>query len=595
MKNVFCFGKLIAIALLLSANAAFAQSGNIYTVAGGGSSSADDIPATSAYFINTSGVCVDPSGFIYVADYSYCVVKKIDPATGLIHYVAGIGTPGFSGDGGSAKSAQLSNPRGICSDASGNIYVADGGNHRIRKINVSTGIISTVAGGGSSLADGVPAVSASIDAYSVYVDPYGNIYTGGNNELRKIDAKTGMINTVAGNGLTGDAGDSGPALLTTISGAPECIQMDAAGNIYFIALSENRIRKIDFYTGIITTVAGGGIATTDGVPATSEEFSAMHNFTVDAVGNLYIADYSRNILRFADAATGMLTTIAGTGTLTAEGAPALSSKVIPYSMAIDPQTHNVLYSDFSTKVRQFSYNVPGWTGNITKSSDSFFLSADWECTAPQFTTNISAYSASMSLKTNFGDGITNTSPVSPAYYGGGYVRLDHTYPNSGAYTIKEVLYQGASPVDSLHLTYNYKPCNAITVRFYMDENGNGTRDKNEPYNAQPVLTEIDSNGISVGTISSTSGFYYTAYGNSGDVYSFKIMSAPSGLVLSAPSSGIIYDTLLQSPYNTNEIRFGISCGPNFDLSVNTWTPVTGIHDQWGHIYVSNPFVPVRLW
>ena len=295
--------------------------GIIDTVAGTGVAgySGDGGPATSAQINKPTGAAVDASGNIYIVDTLNNRIRKVDAATGIIQTVAGTGGAGYSGDGGPATSAEIKNPVGVAVDASGNIYIADTENHRIRKVDAATGIIQTVAGtgvGGDS-GDGGPATSAQLrKAQGVTVDASGNIYIADtlNQRIRKVDAPTGIIQTVAGTGVAGYSGDGGPATSAQIKN-PAVVAVDASGNIYIGDTDNHRIRKVDPATGIIQTVAGTGVAgySGDGGPATSAQIKNPAVVAVDASGNIYIGDTDNHRIRKVDPATGIIQTVAGTG------------------------------------------------------------------------------------------------------------------------------------------------------------------------------------------------------------------------------------------------------------------------------------------
>ena len=182
----------------------------------------------------------------------------------IITTVAGTTTAGYNGDGGLATMAMLWGPAGVAADKYNNLYIADNDNNRIRRVDAKTGIITTVAGNGSYAfaGDGGPAISASLKAPTgIAVDPGGNIYIAdyNNNRIRKVDANTGIITTIAGNGSFGFGGDGGPAVSANIW-QPTGVALDAGNNIYIADYSNQRIRKVDALTGVITTVAGNGVA-----------------------------------------------------------------------------------------------------------------------------------------------------------------------------------------------------------------------------------------------------------------------------------------------------------------------------------------------
>jgi sugar lactone lactonase YvrE len=242
-------------------------------------------------------------GNIYIADSYNNRIRKVTTSTGLISTVAGDGTGGYSGDGGAATNAELYLPTGVALDSADNLYVADAANNRIRKVTVSTGIISTVAGNGTYgySGDGGPATSAELNyPYAVDLSAASDIYIAdsSNNRIRKVTASTGIITTVAGNGTGGYSGDGGTATKAEIYD-PTGVAVDAADNIYIADAVNGRIRKVTASSGIITTVAGnGGLGYSgDGGAATSAELCAPVDVAVDIVGNFYIADMCNERIR----------------------------------------------------------------------------------------------------------------------------------------------------------------------------------------------------------------------------------------------------------------------------------------------------------
>lgn len=279
-------------------------SGVITTYAGiCGSSgfSGDGGAATSAKLKTAVSVAVDNSGNLYVADYNDQRVRKVD-ASGNISTLAGIGSSGFSGDGGSATAAKLSNPRGVTVDSVGNVYIADNGSHHVRKVDTS-GIITTVAGTGTAgySGDGGAATSAKLNGpFRVAVDSSDNLYItdNGNHCVRKVDNSTGIITTVAGScGTSGFSGDSGAATSAKLN-SPTGVSVDRVGNIYVADMNNHRIRQINT-SGIITTVAGTGSAgfSGDNGSATSAQLNSPRGMAVDSAGNVYIADTSNYRIR----------------------------------------------------------------------------------------------------------------------------------------------------------------------------------------------------------------------------------------------------------------------------------------------------------
>ncbi len=292
----------------------------ITTVAGSGGFgtsgsgfSGDGGPATSALMNSPYGVAVDFAGNVFIADTGNNRIRKVS-AIGIMTTVAGTGKPGFSGDGGPATSASLAAPIAVAVDSFGNLFIADASNNRIRKVSAS-GIITTVVGDGFSgfSGDGGAATSASLDPYGIAVDFSGNLYIADtvNNRIMKVST-SGIITTVAGNGSLGFSGDGGPATSATMN-IPSGIAVDSSGNLFIVDSNNNRIRKVST-SGTITTVAGNGSLgfSGDGGTATLASFYYPSSIAVDSSGNLYIADGWNNRIRKVST-NGLIATVAGSG------------------------------------------------------------------------------------------------------------------------------------------------------------------------------------------------------------------------------------------------------------------------------------------
>jgi len=276
-------------------------SGAITTVAGNGSAgySAHSGPATNASLYYPCGVAVDNLGDIFIADLGNNRIRKVN-ANGIITTVAGNGRAAYSGDGGVATNASLNEPYGVAVDGSGNIFIADLGNNRIRKVNAG-GIITTVAGNGSAgySGDGGAAINASLDEpYGVAVDSSGDLFIADtdNNCIRIVNA-SGIISTVAGNGGAGYSGDGGAATNASLD-QPYGVAVDGLSNLFIAELGDNRIRQVDA-SGFITTVAGNGSAgySGDGGAATNASLDDPYGVASDGMGNLFIADTDNNRIR----------------------------------------------------------------------------------------------------------------------------------------------------------------------------------------------------------------------------------------------------------------------------------------------------------
>ena len=311
--------------------------------------SGDNGPGDAADLNGPSAINVDSRGNLYITDELNQRVRRVD-AAGTITTIAGTGVANYSGDGGPATAAALLNPEGVATDASGTVYIADTGNNRIRAIDAS-GRIVTKAGDGTAgfSGDGGSSTAARLNAPgSVAVDAAGNVYFAdtGNNRVRRIDA-SGVVTTVAGSGITGSSGDGGSAVLAQLNG-PFGICIDAAGNLYIADERNSRIRRVNA-AGIITTIAGTGIAgfSGDGGQATQAAMNFPQAVTVDPSGNLYIAD-TRNLRVRRVNPAGVISTIAGTGMrgFTGDGGQAtLAQMRAPHGLAIDP-AGNLLIADY---------------------------------------------------------------------------------------------------------------------------------------------------------------------------------------------------------------------------------------------------------
>ncbi len=336
----------------IMAASAFGQTYTISTVAGNGTSgsSGDGGPATAAELDWPYGVAVDASGNLYIADPSNSRIRKV--SNGVITTVAGSGTDGFSGDGGPATAAQLRAPYSVAVDTSGNLYILDSGNSRVRK--VSNGVITTVAGNGTSgfSGDGGPATAAELSGgSSVTVDASGNLYIAdtGNNRIREVS--NGVITTVAGGGTDG-SDDGGPATAGALN-TPSGVAVDASGNLYIADTYNQRICKVS--NGVITTIAGIGIGFSgDGGPATAAELDYPHGVAVDASGNLYIADSLNQRIR--EISNGVITTIAGGATTgLGDGGPATSAGLNgPQDVAVGLGGDVYVADTFNNRIRLLS-------------------------------------------------------------------------------------------------------------------------------------------------------------------------------------------------------------------------------------------------
>jgi len=356
------------IAVDRNGNVYFSDSGNvrvrkisngvITTVAGNGvGSNFRDGPGTTVSLASPGGLALDAAGNLYIAD-SYQTgasrVRRLSTA-GNLTTVAGTGPLGFSGDGGSATAASLNQPSAVAIDSAGNLYIADSGNGRVRRVN-SFGAISTAAGNGGfgAAGDGGPAVNASFkQPVAIAVDSTRNTYVvdKSGQRIRKIDP-SGIITTLAGTGEAGFTGDGGPAVNASLN-APAGIATDSSGNVYIADTGNARIRKIT-PDGTITTFAGGGASTADGVRATTASIPGPSYIAVDGAGNVYFVNSGPGTVRKIST-DGIVTTVAGGGRSAADGIPASTALISPQALTVDADgTIYVVDGNGGSRVRKVS-------------------------------------------------------------------------------------------------------------------------------------------------------------------------------------------------------------------------------------------------
>ncbi len=290
------------------------------TVAGNGQQgfSGDGGPATSAKIDNPFGVVRGPDAALWFTEYTGHRIRKVNP-DGTIQTPAGTGAKGYTGDGGPATQATFNLPHEIRFDKEGNYYIADMSNHAIRCVDAKTGVITTYAGTGKAgySGDGGPANRAELkQPHSIQFGPDGHLYICdiGNNVIRRVDTKTGIISTFAGTGTPGPTPDGSPITATPLKG-PRSLDFDAAGNLWLVTREGNQVFKFDMKAGIIHHIAGTGKKgfTGNGGPAEEATLSGPKGVAIDAEGNVWLADTESHSVRMIDAKTGNLELIAGTG------------------------------------------------------------------------------------------------------------------------------------------------------------------------------------------------------------------------------------------------------------------------------------------
>ena len=364
----------LASVILFTASAAFAQT--ITTVAGGGTTYlANNVPAIYAHLYGPSAVAVDSNGNYYFADCNPSggygtVIYKVTASTGTITIVAGTGAAGYTGDGGAATNATFSNQvYGLAVAPSGNIYISDDVYSVVRKITVSTGIITTYAGSNPTHAtfaggyngDGQAATSAFLYAPSGLYVTNGIVYIAdsGNSRVRMVNS-SGVISTIAGNGTLGYTGDGGAATSAELV-FPTGVSLDSAGNLYITDQGQNNsnsdVRKVTASTGKISTYAGGsGVGSNgDGGPATKAMLNIPKNLALDSSGNLFIADTYNSKVREVTVSNGYIKTYAGSLSIgfAGDGGAATSAQLdLPYAVAIDTSGNLYIADQANARIRK---------------------------------------------------------------------------------------------------------------------------------------------------------------------------------------------------------------------------------------------------
>lgn len=590
MKNI---KNLLLIILLVSlSGAGRAQVGIISTVAGNGGmgaiGSGNGGLALNANLGSLWCMAVDDKDNIYIGSYYSGTVRKVS-ASGIITKIAGNGSSTFSGDGGQATAAGFSygSLEAVAADNLGNVYLSDDGT-RIRKINTS-GIINTIAGTGTygDSGDGGPASAAAIRVNSIEADRKGNLYFSTSEYsyscIRKIDP-SGMITRFAGTNTAGFSGDGGPATAAQINFRGG-FAIDKIGNVYIADSANHRVRKIDTF-GIITTIAGNGHAATagDGGYALDASIYYPRSVAVDTFGNVYVFDSRYRVRKINK--HGLIITVAGNGTsgYSGDGGIGSEASINPWGdNGIVARNSDLLIMDEGTaRVRSLKFQPDIET-------DSFGVFFQKKCKGIKFVISTKRYASSYTIKTKYGDGLVDSLPTI-SFGTSGALITEHSYATPGTYQIKHYLKDGSAIIDSVSYPYVYTMCNNLPIAFYADITGtciyNSATSKSINW---PIQTRVDSNGVTIDTLSTMYGFFYQAYGRPGDIYTFKLLNNPTLLPITCPATGIIIDTIKPAVDTQGYKYMGFACtsGAGTDLIVNTVIPVTGIRDQWGNIYVRN--------
>ncbi len=362
-----------------------AQENIIITIAGKDSAgfSGDGGPATDAKLYTDEGFCLDNFGNLYIADGYNNRIRKVKLSTGIITTIAGTDSAGYNGDGIAATNAKIYFPTAVFTDTIGNVFIADAGNNRIRKISISTGLISTIAGSGpigvgagGNSGDGGIATNAQLSVpVGLYIDKYNNIFICdyGNNKVRKVEYSTGIITTFAGigsstysGGYVGYSGDGGSATNAQFSGIAYCFA-DTIGNLFICDQWNHVVRKVDAITGIVTTIAGNGTVgySGDGGLAINAQLNQPVGIFVDDRENIFIAEYGDGVIRKIDGTSGNISTIAGTGTrgYSGDGGPATAAELKCSEVFVDK--YGVIYiADIDNNRVRMVYNTAMGVGNV---------------------------------------------------------------------------------------------------------------------------------------------------------------------------------------------------------------------------------------
>ena len=356
----------------------------------------DGLLPGSARFGNPQGVAIDAIGNVYIADSLNQVVRKVSVLTGRISTIAG--TPfaaGKAGDGGQATQALLNNPTAVAVDGAGNLYIADQGNNRIRKVTAASGVINTVAGGGQfrSGADGFGDGALATDAIlsgpvDIALDAAGNLYIADafHGMIRRVDVVSGVITVVAGGGnSTGSdgLGDQGPATQARLNN-PTGVAVDASGNLYIADAGNNLVRFVNASSGVISVVAGDGYPGYNGDlgPAVNAELRNPSGVEVDAAGNVYIADSGNNAIRQVQAVSRTINTIAGSGAMDYRGdggIPTNANLASPSALALDASGNLYIADNANNVIRKVTFQASSMvfgTTNIGQASAPQLLTVE---------------------------------------------------------------------------------------------------------------------------------------------------------------------------------------------------------------------------
>jgi sugar lactone lactonase YvrE len=339
----------------------------ITTIAGNGTHafSPDGSPAATSSLAlaldSTANVVLDPDGNLVFSEGNAARVRRIVKKTGALETVAGSGRASFAGDGGLATAAALKSPSEIAFDRHGNLYIADAANYVLRRVDAKTKLITTIAGIRKNIftGDGLASQAGLARPGGLAFDREGRLVIADtmNARLRRLDFKTGRIETLAGNGDMAFNGRPGKALDTSMAW-PNAPRFDRKGDLYFCATGNNRVLRLDAKSGQITVAAGSGLNNPfagDGGPGPAARMNQPASLAVDAAGNVFIADTQNHAIRRLDAKTGILTTIAGDGTpgFEGDGGPAAKARLnFPIGLGLDGKGNLYVVDSINARIRK---------------------------------------------------------------------------------------------------------------------------------------------------------------------------------------------------------------------------------------------------
>lgn len=359
--KTFAYSLVLSGIALLSASAVKAQSINAFAGNHTAGYSGDNNAATDAQCYAPAGVAVDNAGNVYFCEIGNSVIRKVSPS-GIISTVAGTGVQGFSGNGGPATAAMINQPTSVAVDKYGNIYFTDDGNNMIRMIDPS-GIINTIVGTGvAGNADGLATAAQLNGPSGIAVNKNGSIFIADvyNHSIKRLD--TGVVTTICGNGLPGSSGNGSSASIASLS-YPKGVAVDTVGNVYIVDQGNSSIRRINA-AGIINAYAGNSSFgySGDGGLGYAAALNTPTEVVVDHHQNAYIADYGNHVIRKVTVG-GYITTIAGNHTngYSGDGGPAIAAQMAgPYGVAFDNSNGKLYISDeVSNVIRVVNTNTTG--------------------------------------------------------------------------------------------------------------------------------------------------------------------------------------------------------------------------------------------